>query len=89
METIIGGIVGLVIGAAATKVATGVTSSAGAVVWTVAKEVVKGGLVVQEAVSDMFSGGGSYFSDLVAEAKAELAATPTGATVPAEVHATH
>jgi hypothetical protein len=57
--------------------------------WSAAKEVVKGGLVVQEAVSDMCSGGGNYFSDLVSEAKAELAATPTGETMPAKVQATH
>ncbi|MEI8016227.1 MAG: hypothetical protein WCH20_15505 [Nitrospira sp.] len=85
MEVVIGGIVGMVIGAAATKVVMGVASSVGTVAWSAAKEVVKGGLVVQEAVTDMCSGGGSYFSDLVAEAKAELAATPTGDTLPAKV----
>jgi hypothetical protein len=89
VETIISSVAGLVVGAVATKVLTGVASSAGTVVWAAAKEVVKGGLVVQEAVSDMCSGGGSYFSDLVAEAKAELAATPTGETMPAKVHVTH
>jgi len=87
MDAILGGIIGFVIGAAATKVATGVASSAGTVLWTVGKEVVKGGLVVQEAVSDMCSGSGSYFSDLVKEAKAELAATPTGETTSAVAHA--
>ena len=89
MEIIISSIAGLVVGAVATNVLTGVASSAGTVVRAAAKEVVKGGLVVQEAVSDMFSGGGNYFSDLVKEAKAELAATPTGETMPAKVHATH
>ena len=84
MEAIIGGIVGLIIGAAATKVVTGVASSAGTVLWSAAKEAVKGGLVVQEAVSDMCSGGGNYFSDLVKEAKSELAATPSCQTTPAE-----
>lgn len=89
MEIIISSVAGLVVGAVATKVLPGVASSAGTVLWSAAKEVVKGGLVVQEAVTDMCSGGGSYFSDLVTEAKAELAATPTGATVPAKAHATH
>lgn len=89
MEIIISSAAGLVVGAVATKVLPGVASSAGTVLWSAAKEVVKGGLVAQEAISDMFSGGGSYFSDLVSEAKAELAATPTGATVPAKAHATH
>jgi hypothetical protein len=85
MEVIVSGVVGVAVGAVATKVITGVASSAGTVLWSAAKEVVKGGLVVQEAVSDMCSGGGSYFSDLVAEAKAELAATPTGTAVPVKV----
>jgi hypothetical protein len=89
MEAIIGSVAGLVVGAVATKVLPGVASSAGTVLWSAAKEVVKGGLVVQEAVSDMFSGGGSYFSDLVSEAKAELAATPSGETVPAKVQSAH
>ena len=89
MEIIISSVVGVVVGAVATKVVTGVASSAGTVLWGMAKEVIKGGLVVQEAMSDMCSGGGNYFSDLVTEAKAELAATPTGATVPAKAHAIH
>ena len=89
MEVIIGGVAGVVIGAVASKVVMSVASSAGTVAWAAAKEVVKGGLVVQEAVSDMCSGGGSYFSDLVAEAKAELAATPTGETMPAKMRTTH
>jgi hypothetical protein len=49
----------------------------------VAKEVIKGGVVIQEAASDMFSGGGNYFSDIVKEAKAELATTET---LPAKAH---
>ncbi len=89
MEIIISAVAGVVVGAVATKVITGVASSAGTVVWAAAKEVVKGGLVVQEAVTDMCSGGGNYFSDLVKEAKAELTAPPTGATVPAKAHAAH
>ena len=83
MEIIISSVAGVVVGAVATKVVMGVGSSVGTVAWAAAKEVVKGGLVVQEAMSDMCSGGSNYFSDLVAEAKAELAATPTRETLPA------
>ncbi|MEP6932989.1 MAG: DUF5132 domain-containing protein [Nitrospirota bacterium] len=83
MEIILSSVAGVVVGAVATNVVTGVASSAGRVLWGLAKEVVKGGLVVQEAVSDMCSGGGDYFSDLVAEARAELAAAPAGETMPA------
>jgi hypothetical protein len=89
VEIIISSVAGVVVGAVATKVLTGVASSTGTVVWAVAKEVVKGGLVAQEAVSDMFSGGGNYFSDLVKEARAELAATPTRETMPAKARAAH
>ena len=89
VEIIISSVAGLVVGAVATKVLTGVASSAGTVVWSAAKEVVKGGLFVQEAVSDMVSGGGNYFSDLVKEAKSELAAAPDGGTIPAKVKAAH
>lgn len=88
MEIIISSVAGVVVGALATNVVMGVASSAGTVAWAAAKEVVKGGLVVQESVTDMCSGGGSYFSDLVAEAKAELAATPTGETSRAGARAT-
>ena len=89
MEIIISAVAGVVVGAVATKVITGVATSAGTVLWSAAKEVVKGGLVVQEAVSDMCSGGGDYFGDLVKEAKAELAATPAGKTIAAKAVTTH
>ena len=86
MEAIIGGIVGLIVGAAATNMLTGLASGTGTVLRGVAKEVIKGGLVIQEAASDMFSGGGNYFSDIVTEAKSELAATPARETMPAKAH---
>jgi hypothetical protein len=86
VEALIGGIIGLIVGAAATNVVTGLASGAGSVLRGVAKEVVKGGLMIQESVSGMCSGGGGYFSDLVTEAKAELAATPAGETTPAKAH---
>jgi len=86
VEAMIGGIVGLIVGAAATNVITGLASGTGTVLRGVAKEAIKGGLMIQEAASDMFSGGGNYFSDIVTEAKAELAATPAGETMPAKAH---
>ena len=61
VEIIISSVAGVVVGAFATKLVTGVASSAGTVAWAAAKEVVKGGLIVQEAVSDMCSGGGELF----------------------------
>jgi len=84
VEALIGGIVGLIVGAAATNVVTGIASGAGSVLRGVTKEVIKGGIMVQEAVSGMWSGECSYFSDIVKEAKAELAAKPAGETVPAK-----
>ena len=84
MEIIIGSVAGLVVGAVATKLISGVASSAGTVLGGAAKEVIKGGLVIQEAASGMWSEGGNYFSDLVAEARAELAATPAEKIQPAK-----
>jgi hypothetical protein len=86
MEAIIGGIVGLIIGAAATNMVSGLASGTGSVLRGVAKEVIKGGMVIQDAASDMFSGGGNYFSDIVSEAKAELAESPAGKTISAKAH---
>lgn len=84
METIISGIVGVVIGVAACNLVTGVASGAGTALRGVAKEVIKGGIVIQEAASDLFSGTGAYFSDIVTEARNELAAPAAGETVPAK-----
>lgn len=84
MEALIGGIVGVVIGAAATNVVTGIASGAGSVLRGMTKEVIKGGIMVQEAVSDMWSGECTYFSDIVKEARAELAAKPAGETLQAK-----
>ena len=86
METIFGGVVGLVVGAVVASVTPSLMSGAGTVLRGVAREVIKGGLVIQEAASGMFSEGSGYFGNLVAEARAELAATSTGETVPAKAH---
>jgi hypothetical protein len=84
VEALIGGIIGVIVGAAATPVVTGIASGAGSVLRGVAKEIIKGGIMVQEAVSDMWSGESTYFSDIVKEARAELTAKPAGETVPAK-----
>lgn len=83
MEAIIGGIVGFVVGAVASNVATGVISGTGTVIRGLTKEVIKGGLMIQENVSGMCSGGGNFFSDLVTEARSELASSSGGGSVPA------
>ena len=75
METAIGGaIVGAVVVIAAPSILCGV----GQVLRPVVKTIIKGGIVTYNAVSDTVSGTGGQFSDLVAEAKAEL--KPTGPT---------
>jgi hypothetical protein len=81
VEAIIGGVVGVVIGVAGCKLVTGVASGTGTALRGVAKEVIKGGIVIQEAVSDLFSGTGGYFSDIVTEAKNELAKPAAGETI--------
>ena len=83
MEVILGGVVGVVVGAVATAVCPSIASGAGTIMRGATKEVIKGGLVIQEAAAGMFSGGGNYFSDLVAEARAELAETPAAKHRPA------
>ena len=88
METIIGGAVGVVVGAVVVSVTPSLVSGAGTMLRGAAREVIKGGLVVQEAASGMFSGGGGYFSDLVTEARAELAATSAAGTPATSVKAT-
>ncbi|MDF0673594.1 MAG: hypothetical protein P0120_04530 [Nitrospira sp.] len=81
METIISGIVGVVVGVAASSLVPEIATGTGKVLRGAAKEVIKGGIVIQEAASDLFSGTGGYFSDLVTEAKNELAAPASGEPV--------
>jgi hypothetical protein len=45
------------------------------------KQVVKGGLVATGKVKEVFAEAGEQWSDIVAEAKAEMAAGVAGATV--------
>lgn len=85
MEAIISGIVGVVIGVAGCKLVTEIASGTGTALRGVAKEVIKGGIVIQEAASDLVSGTGGYFSDLVTEAKNDLAAPAAGEPSPNKV----
>ncbi|NGZ11965.1 MAG: hypothetical protein CV088_21790 [Nitrospira sp. LK70] len=81
MEAIIGGVVGFVVGVVATPVVTSLVSGTGTVLRGVTKEVIKGGIMIQEGASNLFSGTGGYFSDIVTEAKNELAKPAAGETV--------
>lgn len=72
MEAVIGGVVvGAVVGVAAPSILSGI----GGVIRPLAKEVMKGGIVAYNAVSEMVAETGEQFSDIVAEAKSEI--TPT------------
>jgi F0F1-type ATP synthase membrane subunit b/b' len=49
-----------------------IVSGIGAIFRPIAKELIKGGIVVADAVSEFASEAGEQFKDLLAEAKAEL-----------------
>lgn len=49
-----------------------IISGIGAIFRPIAKELIKGGIVLADAVSEYASEAGEQFKDLVAEAKAEL-----------------
>jgi hypothetical protein len=49
-----------------------IVSGIGAIFRPIAKELIKGGIVVADAVSEFASETGEQFKDLLAEAKAEL-----------------
>lgn len=49
-----------------------IISGIGAIFRPIAKELIKGGIVLADAVSEYASETGEQFKDLVAEAKAEL-----------------
>lgn len=87
MEAIIGAVVGFVVGAASQNVVSGIVSGTGSVLRGVTKELIKGGIMIQENVSSMCSGSGGFMSDLVAEARQELAGSSGSETVPASAEA--
>jgi len=79
METIITGVVGVVAGAVIAQAAPKIVEGPASLLRSLTREVIKGGLVIQDSAASLFSGSGNVFSDLVAEARAELksaAATP-------------
>lgn len=75
MEAIISGVVGVVVGVVIAEAAPKLVEAPASLLRTVAREVIKGGLVVQDYAKSMCSESGNVFSDLVAEARAELDAS--------------
>lgn len=75
MELIVTGVVGVVAGAVVGQVMPTIMDGTTSMLRGLAREVIKGGLVVQDSVMSMCSESGNVFSDLVAEARAEMAAT--------------
>ena len=49
-----------------------IVSGIGSIFRPIAKELIKGGIVVADAVSEFASEAGEQFKDLLAEAKSEL-----------------
>ena len=49
-----------------------IVSGIGSIIRPIAKELIKGGIVLADAVSEFASETGEQFKDLLAEAKAEL-----------------
>ena len=49
-----------------------IVSGIGAIFRPIAKELIKGGIVLADAVSEFASEAGEQFKDLLAEAKSEL-----------------
>ena len=85
MEVIVTGIVGVVAGAVIGQVMPKVMDGTTTILRGLAREVIKGGLVVQDSAMSMFSESGNVFSDLVAEARAEMAATSSASGETAKI----
>ncbi|SLM49500.1 protein of unknown function [Nitrospira japonica] len=87
MEAIITGVVGVVAGAVIAQAAPKIVEGPASLLRGLAREVIKGGLVIQDSAASLFSGSGNVLSDLVAEARAELKSGSAAATAPAKVGA--
>ena len=75
MEAVVGGaIVGVVVGMVAEDLFSGI----GRAFRPLVKEVIKGGIYVYDSVAGAVSETSEHFSDLVAEARAELEAKGSG-----------
>jgi len=85
MELIVTGVVGVVAGAVIAQAAPKVVDNTTSMLRSAAREVIKGGLVVQDSVMSMCSESGNIFSDLVAEARAELAAASSASSETAKI----
>ncbi|HKE62458.1 MAG TPA: hypothetical protein VKB33_08305 [Nitrospira sp.] len=84
MEMIITGVVGVVAGVVIAEAIPKIGEGSASLLRSLTREVIKGGLVVQDSAASFFSGSGNVFSDLVAEARAELKSTSTAAATPAK-----
>ena len=67
----------VLIGVGVALVAPALIPAAGAVVRPVAKELIKGGLLVVDSVRELLAEGQEQLSDLTAEARAEYTADAT------------
>lgn len=87
MEVIVTGVVGVVAGAVIAQAVPKVLDGTTSILRSLAREVIKGGLVIQDSAMSMFSESGNVFNDLVAEARAELAATSPASDKIAKIEA--
>lgn len=85
MEAIITGVVGVVAGAVIAQAVPKIVEGPASLLRGLVREVIKGGLVVQESATSFFSESGNVFSDLVAEARSELKSTSTAAASSARI----
>jgi len=85
MEAIITGVVGVVAGAIVAQAVPKIVEGPASLLRSLAREVIKGGLVIQDSAASLFSESGNVFSDLVAEARAELKSPSTAAPAPAKI----
>ena len=56
-----------------------IVSGIGSIIRPIAKELIKGGIVVADSVSEFASEAGEKFKDLLAEAKSEMETSKTQA----------
>jgi len=57
----------------------GIASGVGSILRPIAKELIKGGIVLADTVSELASETGEKFKDLLAEAKSEMETSKTQA----------
>lgn len=84
MEAIITGVVGVVAGAIIAQAVPKIVEGPASLLRTVTREVIKGGLFIGDSAASLFSESGNVFSDLVAEARAELKSSSTAVAASAK-----